>query len=1112
MRDRSSWQKPLLAKLSKVWPWGLDIDAPRLCDVELALTLLERIAPNEPANSAWALLTGYPHGPTDAPCWTDDQARAIGVARHLLLHLKNRHDWHSALHDYMSVPADLRGFDTPAGGEAPATRRTAAVALGRWEIYAATLDHTPRLQRDTLTTAAAGTYLFPARGVPQSVKIPDDVPLPGVPVVHDVTGCAAREPFIATRDDLLETASWMDTVLDACQHFEDFGGRLGRLRLEMLGGNLTTDSRPDTLHVDGLLHLGGMVSSGKSTLMDVVAVHAARCKRLRVTLVVGDVTSAARRASLFRTLGIRSAPIVGVTNFKRHIERLHRLEASERSLSLLAHADPGFDFLNTACMLDGLRDVGRPIPFEDAPCRRLVPAVAPDDGDDDEDADERRRPNIASRKQYGCPLYAACQRHRGARDLVGAQILVATPASLVYSRVPTELARERLRYLELIYRASDLVIVDEADQVQVQLDAMFSPGQTLVGRQGNSWLDEVLALKDEALSRGGRRQFAETSVAAWNTVADAARAAANRLYALVRQAPRVQRWIEQNYFTAWTLSDELIREWVGVARNEDAREHAAYQQLRRAFNSYLDDPLGDRGDGGEDPLAALTRAALPSANVNTLRLQLRRWLDEQELVTLPGDRRNEAVLKLEFVLLLAVLAERLNILIRRWKQVEVPLDLEGSSPMLFHRPPEDFAPTLPESPMGNVLGFQYRPDPDDPEQMGELRFFRCAGVGRWILLHLHDLFAADAIAGPNVILLSGTSWAGTSPSYHIQTPVGGVLHAPSEEVDAITRSTFVFLPLLDNNQQPLTVSGQRAGRRINALHEMLLQLARRGRIPGAPSRLEVERDRLPDGRRRILLLVGSYSEAKQAHSSLLQIRDDWRGQVRYLVADNDSFEVGWEDGGALRRGEVDKLAQSGAWLLIAPLQAIERGHNILNDERKAALGAAYFLVRPHPRPDDIGAAIHAINHWAVDRIGQLQSGGTGVSLDERGRAFHAAAYAQWRRFLRLPMVYSTLPPADRDALTWSELVSIWQVIGRLVRGGCEARVFFCDAAFARLTATGAEGGDTGSSSLLVNMRRVLRPYFESADGVPCGDRELVNLLYRPFYDALARIQGVAEHA
>ncbi len=1112
MRDRAAWQQQLLRTLKKVWPTGLDVDAERFVAVELGLALLEQVAPEEPAAAAWALLTGYPHGPTRRADWSADERRAAAVARHLLLPLKNRHDWIGALEGYGGVPADLRGFQVERGGDVPAVRKTVAILSNRWSAYADALGIAPGFQKDSLTVAAVGDYVFETRTGRKSVSIPSDLPLPPAPPTHDLTGKRCRPPLQVEWPALLETARWMDAEAERRRQTPSrWHARLARVRLDVLTGEPPAFMRADALTVDGLLHLVGMVSSGKSTLMDVLAVHAAR-NGFRAALVVGDVVGAIRRVNQFRGLGVAAAPVVGGSNRKRHIERLHRLLLADGAPTPLAHHDPGFDFLNTACVLDGLRSTARPLPLDDAPCQKLVPVAAADQEDTDDDDEAPRANGTGSRKRFGCPFYGGCQRHLGARELVEAQIWVATPASLVYSRVPSEINRERIRYLELVERTSDLVIVDEVDQVQVQLDAIFSPGQTLVGRQGNSWLDEVLALKDQALARGGRRQFAETSVAAWNTVADAARNAANRLYALVRQAPRVQRWIEQNYFTAWTLSDELLREWTGVERGADARENAAFQRLRRSFNAYLEDPLGDRGEGEDHPLAALSRAALPSANASTLRRALRAWLDDQTDVAVPTERLDEAVQKLEFVLLLAVLAERLNLLIRRWKLVETPLDLEGSSPMLFHRPPEDYAPVLPESPMGNVLGFQYRSDPDDPDQMGELRFFRCAGVGRWLLLNLHQLFAADGIAGPNVLLLSGTSWAGTSPSYHVQTPVGGVLRAPDEEVEAIARSSFAFTPLLDNDQQPLQVSGQRADRRINALSAMLVQLARRGRIPGAPSRLELERDRLPEGRQRILLLVGSYVEARQAYAALVQIREDWRGHVRHLVADDDEFDSGWDgEAATLRRGEVDKLADTEAWLLIAPLQAIERGHNILNEEGQAALGAAYFLVRPHPRPDDIGTAIHAINHWAVERCSHLLVGGSDVPLDKRARAFHAEAYVQWRRFLRLPMVYSTLPARERDALTWSQMVSIWQVIGRLVRGGCEARVYFCDAAFARQSALTQEG-DTGSTSLLVNMRRVLRPYFEGENDVPCTDRELVRVLYGPFFDALARIQGVAEHA
>ncbi len=94
---------------------------------------------------------------------------------------------------------------------------------------------------------------------------------------------------------------------------------------------------------------------------------------------------------------------------------------------------------------------------------------------------------------------------------------------------------------------------------------------------------------------------------------------------------------------------------------------------------------------------------------------------------------------------------------------------------------------------------------------------------------------------------------------------------------------------------------------------MLGQLARRGQLGDTPSPLERERDSLPDGRRHILALVGSYEEARQAHDHLLRVRPDWRGQIRHLVADDAEFESGWRgDLGELRRGDVARFAATGA--------------------------------------------------------------------------------------------------------------------------------------------------------------------------------------------------------
>lgn len=103
----------------------------------------------------------------------------------------------------------------------------------------------------------------------------------------------------------------------------------------------------------------------------------------------------------------------------------------------------------------------------------------------------------------------------------------------------------------------------------------------------------------------------------------------------------------------------------------------------------------------------------------------------------------------------------------------------------------------------------------------------------------------------------------------------------------------------------------------------------------------------------------------------------------------------------------------------------------------------------------------------------------------------------------MPLIYRTMKDDDQEALTWSQLVSIWQVIGRLVRGGSPAHVVFCDAKFGSVT-TDANGMSHLTSGLLFEMRRVLARYLEppSPSDISERDKALVRILYEPLYCAL----------
>ena len=99
---------------------------------------------------------------------------------------------------------------------------------------------------------------------------------------------------------------------------------------------------------------------------------------------------------------------------------------------------------------------------------------------------------------------------------------------------------------------------------------------------------------------------------------------------------------------------------------------------------------------------------------------------------------------------------RLDLVTGMWTVVEAELNLDVTSNALSRRPPQDYEPFIPESPMGNVLGFQFRPD--EGGKSGALSFFRCSGVGRELLLGLHAMSGIDGRpASPRTIAWSRRS-------------------------------------------------------------------------------------------------------------------------------------------------------------------------------------------------------------------------------------------------------------------------------------------------------------------------------------------------------------------
>ena len=420
------------------------------------------------------------------------------------------------------------------------------------------------------------------------------------------------------------------------------------------------------------------------------------------------------------------------------------------------------------------------------------------------------------------------------------------------------------------------------------------------------------------------------------------------------------------------------------------------------------------------------------------------------------------------------------------------------------------------------------------------------GVGRHLLTQLHKLLHAEGQAGPAVLLLSGTSWAGgnrlsreqdsarwidtSSPVFDVQVPVKGVLTQPQAELEAVRKSCFDLVSLHTASGQPIAVSGTPTTVRHKNLELITDQL-----ITPNDGLNMIERywtrlartwgDNELDDRKRVLLVVNSYADAAVVASALSnRIRanglSDWH--VFCLVPDTQ------DSTGASNTAHISAPANtSGSYrqlprslietfgrekersILVAPIRMVSRGHNILNSRHKAAISAIYFLHRPHPRPDDFSSTIGRINRFATTCFNHgFGAHDSMESIESRARRMRFTAIGILRRSLDFRGGYSSLPPDYKAQFAWDMLAELWQTIGRGIRGGSPVFVGFVDYKFAPRSFDWQPGDplDTGNTSALVNALEQLalamnpehNPY----------DHRVARLLYEPFYQALSQTGGL----
>lgn len=1116
--------------------------------VELAITLMQTLQLSDQPLELLPTLVNWTA--IDYGRYADIEDPAVLKRNALRLQsLRSINNWSQALIVYLSLPEGVRLFDLPQFDPTDISRQVMQTHAFDDIIvrqYPERLHYLQdNLQRPLQRTEPRFTFAQQP-GIHQAWVNGNrlefdlhDSDITGVERRFDAFPILERQRYGMPRDIALAIPDDLESAAERLG--EPWPMLLASINFRAVDGRQLSPSNTIPIKLDDehpFLHLVGMTGARKSVLATLIAAWAiertlATGTMHRVVLAFTTVAEALRRAELlnrtFRdSLGEPpvAVPIFGESGREKQMVRF--FESAEFADGQEYWTER---FLASGCPLQARLTAasrqalaGQSIPAGAEPCMRLKNPM---------------RPSMT----YICPFLPICPVHLRYADLIDAPVWIVNPWTYAFTRIPQPLLRkpgaqqaQNLRIMELVAAHADLVIVDESDVAQNALDGIWGPTFRLYGGQAGLYdtnITTVAAYDQRQRIEAAGHPWVRNFVRGWEAVN-----VASTILTDAQHGSALFNWVAQDFFTLEYLLYRLARKLSGVPLG---------LSLSADQRQYLEERFGDltgqlldilRAVMGGTPvpdneaqlsearreLLALRRALLSTSNPRHVRVRrlAREWLDKWVLA--PQNRWPEYVVRvretanhlgwaryeaesperLEAFLLFALALSNLRyytlLVTERWEsRPEIP----GFNTEAMARAPYYADGLLPAPPLGQMFGFRIqRHEAVEWDDGIIIQAAEHRAIGRGALFSLPQLReAGEEIPGPRVLTLSATSYMPGSNRFHQHVPPAGVLEpyppgaegSGQVEQHSVAQSDLVFHAVRNADGEPIFISGRPD--KEERLRQMASQMTQK-LLPELLEELSFRTQKEPilwGDRERIVLFPNSYRQAK---AMALPLAISGLFDRVYLLVRQPGFLP--HDIEPLTLTDIETVGQQTPGqrvALVAPLQAIGRGLNILNLAEKAAFGAAIFATRYYPPPGDFAAiaeAIHAATYQEKEGTGD---GAYHKLKKMRNRIRRVKAAAE------VDKPYSRLSKMERMVIAADATALISQAAGRLVRGTPDMVPFiayFTDAAWAPRSAFGEE--DDSESSLLLAIRDYMAklvasdPVFRAAHG--------------PLFHAMNKIKGV----
>lgn len=841
------------------------------------------------------------------------------------------------------------------------------------------------------------------------------------PIKLDKCNSKSKNKMKIKIDELVKEAKEIDKILSKKQLYREkiiknsTFKRLNKVKFE----------KSDIIEINNLTDIVGQVGAGKTTFADALIRFLIKEKK-RILIIEPTVKKVLKRSNELEKVGIKSVPVIGSSLWYEHIEK------SSDGLDFLDDYDS--KILTSGCILGGhINEYDLVVEYGKEPCEKIYGYY--------EKGESKGKLN--KNKKYKCPYYYICPRTETQRKIINSDVIVTTTAGLIN----TSIGISGVTIFEHTLNNIDLVIVDEAESELQKADTIFAP---------------IISYDEYIRNNGsvGWEYYKKTS----------------------KDRTDKSNKDTRNFISFHSLSDIVFSKIHQILRNN--KQGIAKSNLKAPFtgkkliriclekNLLNEDMLKFLNNMVGKKIKRIYEDFMGSIIEIGNRNNLLECLDEYDFQIEKDltDNQVNIIIFITSVLYFENLYRKISNLVQG--NEELPMSTKQIVSQRF----EFQQRYIPVSPKGNIFALQYKESEINGD--ADLYIVKQFAMGRAMYLRFPwlKLDCEGNPLGPNVLLLSGSSFAPLSLANHIDEKVNYIIEAEDYKRDYISRSYFEYI------DTGFAVSGANKKRDEN-LRKVIEECK------------ELIIDKLEENK-NILVIVNSYDDAKVVNSKLKNILEntDYKDEISYLVSDSEE-----ESEGKLKQSNVSKFLGKNSRILIAPAILIERGHNIVDKKGNSAFDVLMFLTRPMSNPKDYKSHVAKVNGYIMTEYSN-----TDYLIDTE-------VYKDMRKKANFKYYYlesdvdsiDKLPLELQDDIVVTQFVMMLQVFGRLCRIGDEKdlkssppEVYFLDAAFKSKNEDGFD---------LLNR---LVDYLDKLMSSESIKGEIAKTLYEPFYIALKRGKNI----